>query len=237
MELLTRRKLSNNIIDDEKLRYCEIYKLSNLTNNKLYIGQAVSHILNHKRYRPYGSKGRFKCHISEAFSNKKAQCHYLNSSIKKYGPSNFKLEVLDYCELKMADKLETEYIIKYNSLYPNGYNLKLGGKQFRHTDESKRRVSNGIIKYYENKKFDRFISINPLLLKNNHYELLRPLKRDKIQYGWYIYINDNGKIYKADFGGSHISLDRSKKNALKFLEELAKRLDAGNSLEPITTTP
>jgi len=26
------------------------------------------------------------------------------------------------------------------------------------------------------------------------------------------------------------------KNALEFLEELAKRLDAGNSLEPITTT-
>ena len=48
--------------------------------------------------------------------------------------------------------------------------------------------------------------------------------------------SENGTKYKADFGGSHISLDDSKKMTLEFLKELAKRLDAGNSLEPKTTT-
>uniref|UniRef100_A0A6C0IJN8 GIY-YIG domain-containing protein n=1 Tax=viral metagenome TaxID=1070528 RepID=A0A6C0IJN8_9ZZZZ len=47
-------ELSKIIIDDQTKRNCEIYKITNLTSGKIYVGQAVSHILNHKRYRPYG---------------------------------------------------------------------------------------------------------------------------------------------------------------------------------------
>lgn len=227
MELSNRLKLSNEIIDDEKLRYCEIYKLTNFENNKIYIGQAVSHILNHKRFRPYGAEGRLRCHISEAYSKKQNQCHYLNSAIKKYGCCNFNLDIIDYCELDEADELECKYITEYNSIYPTGYNLKIGGKTFRHCDESKQRVSNGVMNYYKDKKFDRFMLMNPELLNTNHANLIKPCNREGLQYGWYVYINDNGKKYKADFGGSHISLTDSKTMALKFLEELAKRLDAG----------
>ncbi len=71
MEPSKHLELSNIIIDDPNKRYCEIYKITNLTTDKIYVGQAVSHILNHKRYRPYGHEGRFRCHISEAFSTKK----------------------------------------------------------------------------------------------------------------------------------------------------------------------
>ena len=77
-------KLSKQILDEPTQRYCEIYKITNLTTAKIYVGQAVSHILNHKRYRPYGHEGRFRCHISEAFSTKKNQSHYLNNAIRKY---------------------------------------------------------------------------------------------------------------------------------------------------------
>jgi len=61
----------DRILDDPAERYCEIYIIRNLVNQKVYIGQAVSHILNHKRYRPYGHQRRFRTHISEAFSKKK----------------------------------------------------------------------------------------------------------------------------------------------------------------------
>ncbi len=71
------------ILDDEKLRYCEIYKITCTVNDKHYIGQAVSHILNHKRYRPYGMEGRFKCHISEAFSQKKMSVKIFEQRHKK----------------------------------------------------------------------------------------------------------------------------------------------------------
>lgn len=72
MEQLSKRiQLSKTILDDSSQRYCEIYKIINMTTNKCYVGQAVSHILNHNRYRPYGHDGRFRCHVSEAFSTKK----------------------------------------------------------------------------------------------------------------------------------------------------------------------
>jgi group I intron endonuclease len=139
MELSNRVKLSNEILDDPTIRYCEIYKITNLSTRKIYIGQAVSHILNHKRYRPYGLGGRFRCHISEAFSTKKNQSHYLNNSIRKYGATDFTCELLEYCEISDANDREIHYIKTYNTLFPNGYNLKNGGNVFTHSDESKKR--------------------------------------------------------------------------------------------------
>ena len=133
MELSKRLTLSNKIIDNPEERYCEIYKITNLSSDKIYIGQAVSHILNHKRYRPYGRDGRFRCHISEAFSIKKNQSHYLNNAIRKYGATDFTCELLEYCEIEHANDREIHYIKTFDSLFPNGYNLKNGGSLFTHS--------------------------------------------------------------------------------------------------------
>ena len=38
-------ELKNTILDTDEYRYCEIYKIVNLVNQKVYIGKAVSHIL------------------------------------------------------------------------------------------------------------------------------------------------------------------------------------------------
>lgn len=225
---IQRLHLNNTILDTPENRYCEIYKITNNVNNKIYIGQAVSHILNHKKYRPYGSIGRFKCHISEAHSTKKCQSFYLNNAILKYGETNFTVEILEYCELNDADKKETEQIIAHNSLYPNGYNLKLGGFQFTHSDESKQRLSRGVYNYYKNKKFDRFKNVKYIDIQNIE-QYIKPLRRDNNQYGWYVYIDK----CKTDFGGVHIPLDVSKQNAIDFIYHIAKYLDAGNPLEPL----
>ena len=205
--------LKNNILDDETLRYCEIYKITNIINNKIYIGQAVSHILNHKKYRPYGMEGRFNSHISEAFSSKKNQCHYLNNSIRLHGPENFKVELITYCHINDANDIETEEIVKNNSIFPNGYNLNMGGKNHIPSEESKKRVSSGVINYYKDKKISKFKDIE--IEENcdlNKY--IRPLKRNNIQYGWYVYIQK----MKADFGGVHISLEDSKEMAINFIK-------------------
>jgi hypothetical protein len=158
---------------------------------------------------------RFACHISEAFSDKKNQCHYLNNSIRKYGQDKFKLELLRVCKIDNADNIENEEILKNNSLFPVGYNLNTGGKQFNHTDESKKRVSTGVMRYFEDKKAERFKDI---ILENNCdiNKFIHPLKRDGNQYGWYILINKK----KADFGGVHIPLNESKIMAIKFLNGL-----------------
>ena len=231
MEPSNKFNLSNVILDNPSERYCEIYKITCITSGKLYVGQTVSHILNHKRYRPYGCNGRFRCHISEAFSTKKNQSRHLNNAIRKYGIDDFVVELIECCELTQADEKEMYYINVLNSLCPNGYNLKNGGKSFIHTDESKKRVSDGVISYYKNKKYERFLNI--VSIDDDIEKYIKPLNKYKSQYGWYVYIDR----IKADFGGVHISLDESKHSAIEFITNLknilAKHLDAGSPLEPL----
>jgi group I intron endonuclease len=218
MEPSKYKNLSNVILDEPTNRYCEIYKIVNLSNNKIYVGQAVSHILNHKKYRPYGHEGRFRCHISEAFSTKKNQSHYLNNAIRKYGVKDFVVELIECCEIDDADERETHYIKEFNSLYPNGYNLKNGGKVFTHSNESKKRVSNGVLNYYKDKKFNKFKDIKQIDDDIDKY--IKPLNKYNEQYGWYVYIDK----CKADFGGIHISLDESKNSAIEFIQQLKNHL-------------
>ena len=230
MEPSKRQQLSKEILDNPTERYCEIYKITNLTTGKIYVGQAVSHILNHKRYRPYGHDGRFRCHISEAFSTKKNQSHYLNNAIRKYGVADFVVELIECCEMNEANDREIHYIKHHNSLFPGGYNLKNGGSVFTHSDESKKRVSNGVKSYFKDKKFERFKDIKEI--DDDIEQYIKPLNRNTQQYGWYVYIERK----KADFGGVHISLDESKEEAKEFIiylkNQFAKHLAAGNPLEP-----
>jgi len=205
------------IIDDSRLVKIEIYKLTCKKTNKSYIGQAVTHVLNHKKYRRYGSHGRFLKHVSEIYceSKKRKQCWYLNNAIKKYGSESFSIEVVCVCEKNQADHYETIAIQKFNTLYPNGYNLRTGGQNFQHTDESKKRVSDGVKNFFENKRIARFQGI--ILESNKDPEkLIRPLRKYGQQYGWYIKI----KGIKTDFGGVHLPLNESYDRALNFIKIL-----------------
>lgn len=219
-------ELSKQIIDNPTERYCEIYKITNLTTGMMYVGQTVSHVLNHSRYRPYGREGRFKSHISEAFSTKKNQSRYLNNAIKKYGVNDFVVELLEYCEIENANEREMHHIKDLNSLYPSGYNLTTGGMRFLHSDENKKNVSNGVIKYFKDKKYSRFKEI--VFIDGDVEKYIKPLNKYNSQYGWYVYIDG----VKADFGGVHISLEESRRSAIEFIcnlkNQLAKHLDAGN---------
>ena len=117
-----------------------------------------------------------------------------------------------------ANDREIHFIKQFDSLFPNGYNLKNGGSVFTHTDESKKRVSTGVAKYYEDQKYERFSHIKKLNDENDSY--IKPLNRNDSQYGWYVYI----ERCKADFGGVHISLKESKAQAVAFIENLRKKL-------------
>jgi group I intron endonuclease len=222
--------LNNKKIINKEERYVEIYKIFCLSNKKLYVGQTVSHILNNGKYRRHGMEKRFKEHISESFSSKKNQCHYLNNAIRKYGPENFKVEIIEICKIENSDERETYYIKKLNTMFPSGFNLKYGSKTIQLSDEGKKRVSDGVHRYYIDKKYERFKNI--IIPEDVDIStFIKPLRRNNIQYGWYVLINRK----KADFGGIHISLDTSKQRVEEFINNLknqyiAKHLDAGNSV-------
>lgn len=217
----------------ENERCVEIYKIICIENNKCYIGQTVSHILNNGKYRRFGMQKRLLGHISEAFSNKKHQCHYLNNAIRKYGAYKFEVELLETCSLENSDDREAFYIVTNNTMYPNGYNLKLGTVTTRLSEEGRRRVSDGVYNFYKDKKFDRFKNVK-ISEDEDILKFIRPLLRNSVQYGWYVYINKK----KADFGGVHIPLEISKQRAIEFIKtiqqmNIAKHLiTTGSPLEP-----
>lgn len=120
-----------------------IYIITNTENQKCYIGQTRSHRLNKGKYRPFGIIGRFNDHVSEAINNtKKNQCTYLNNAIRKYGKDKFTVTLLETCTIDLLNSKEADYISKYNSLYPNGFNLTKGGKDMSYTKAKEAKVLN-----------------------------------------------------------------------------------------------
>lgn len=87
-----------------------IYKITNLINNKIYIGQSTNIQKRWEDHKFYSSK--YQTAIQQAF--------------KKYGISNFSFEVLEECPKEKLDEREI-YWIKFYDSYNNGYNLTKGG--------------------------------------------------------------------------------------------------------------
>lgn len=100
-----------------------VYLTENLINGKKYIGSHSSKDLD--KYLGSGIA--------------------LKESIKKYGKENFKRIILKECEtVEEARILEECYIIQYDTLSPNGYNISpRGGILFGpgcHSDETKKKI-------------------------------------------------------------------------------------------------
>lgn len=111
----------------------EIYKLTCLSNNKSYIGQALCFTTNKK----WGTNERWKSHVREALGNPKDHCRLLNQAIRKYGYNNFSVECLIKCPIGELDIHETNSIKDHNTLVPSGYNLNHGGAKGKDSEETR----------------------------------------------------------------------------------------------------
>lgn len=100
----------------------EIYKVTNLINQKIYIGLTQ-----------VGVQNRWKRHINTAYSTtSKDYNEPFKKAIRKYGKDNFSIEVIDTAETLEELKEKEKYWIKqYNScIYDQsgwGYNATRGG--------------------------------------------------------------------------------------------------------------
>lgn len=112
-----------------------IYKIENLINKKVYIGQSKN---IYKRY--------FFHHKSDCYNiNSPAYNFQIYQAIRKYGEENFAIFVLELCSEGQLDEREV-FWIKYYDSFKNGYNATEGGQRWTSTihsveTEEKRRVT------------------------------------------------------------------------------------------------
>ena len=118
---------------DDRIYY--IYKITNLINGKLYIGQ---HCMNTKKdyYFAHGIS-----HTGKIYGGHNT---YFCRSIIKYGFENFSKEILEYCNGDNSNEREIFYISSYNSSNSDfGYNLTNGGSSlsgYKMTEEHKAKI-------------------------------------------------------------------------------------------------
>ena len=109
-----------------------IYKITNKKNGKIYIGQS------------WDVERRWKEHKWNA---KRGAKSHLYDAMRKYKIKNFDFEQIFVCfpdviQQEELDALEQHYIDAYDSMNPRkGYNNKEAGRGGKHSEESKRKLS------------------------------------------------------------------------------------------------
>jgi|ERR1035437_3653246 group I intron endonuclease len=114
-----------------------IYKITNIINQKIYIGQTNNPNL------------RWSQHKSNAKYSRGNQI--ITKAITKYGSNNFKFEVISTCLPQCDVDLTEEQIIgQYDSRNKIiGYNIDPGGNTSPRSPETSKKISDALIKFYE----------------------------------------------------------------------------------------
>lgn len=216
--------------------YGYIYKIKNLVNDKVYIGQTTQ-----------PPKNRWNSHLSLLNRNKHDNPH-LQHSFNKYGKDNFKFLVLNYATTKeVLDKLEDDYIIQYNCLHrKHGYNLLSGGSRGKHSEESKLKMSKSR-KGEDNSRWNHDIDNNyikdlrlkgysiPIIAQKVNMSNTGVHQRLQLIFGKNIpkstirTISDTGGINRIYIDIKDIEYQIRKKNTLK---ESARNLGVGRTTIP-----
>ena len=109
---------------------CGIYKITNVINKKIYIGQSIDIYT------------RWATHKSE-LNNNRHHNSYLQRAWNKYDEGNFSFDILEECKEELLDERECYYIELFNSTNSEyGYNLVSGGsKNRKFTNETLEKMS------------------------------------------------------------------------------------------------
>lgn len=130
----------NLINQDQQLQF--IYKIKNLTNDKIYIGLSCNPIK------------RIKEHIRVAVKNYDDRAYLIHKAIKKYGENNFEYSIIDFdFSLKNIMDKEIYWIAYYNSSNRKiGYNMTIGGEHWSENRGPRdiRNFTKEIVNLYDN---------------------------------------------------------------------------------------
>ena len=133
-----------SIIIDGQEYYGIIYKIENIVNNKVYIGQTSNPRGFNGRYdyKGTGIERVFGYMLNKSSKNRKNYNQHLFRSIEKYGIESFVVdEVIDVANTQEElDEKERYYIEKFDS-YKNGYNKSFGGDSMKGAEQPRGKLS------------------------------------------------------------------------------------------------
>lgn len=122
-------------INSHNVEYYYLYRITNIINNKVYIGQS----------KDYKSRWERHKYLSKHLNNRS---QYIHRAMVKYGINNFIFEVIATTISKnYSNELEDILIKQYNSCNKDyGYNLNSGGFSRNHSEETKQKLREATIK-------------------------------------------------------------------------------------------
>jgi len=137
-----------NMLGVEQIEIYLIYLLTNIENDKKYVGQTKD------------LEARWDSHQSSARSNPK---YPINFAIAKYGIEKFTLDIIDFAIGKwQAGCMEDNCITIHNSLTTGwGYNIRRGGHVAPHSKETRDKISAAIKgkPQLNRRKFSEYVEI------------------------------------------------------------------------------
>lgn len=181
------------------VRFGSIYLITNQLNGLQYVGQTQNSV-----------QQRFYDHSRDHRSSR-----YLSSAMMKYGKENFSLEELFVAfDENSLNEAETLLISTHNTLYPNGYNLSMGGHKRgiisaltrdRMSKAKKGRTFTKKIRPDQAQKINAsrqrggkpLVAINLVTKEIRHYNYVREVKKDGFHDG------DVYRVLRGDRNHAH----------------------------------
>jgi group I intron endonuclease len=222
----------------------EIYMVTCAVTAKKYIGQAVCQMRCGNTFIDHGTDRRWKKHIYDALSGSK-RCRALNSAIVKYGKHNFTVKTIKVCDEHQLNYYETKYIRQYNTVAPDGYNLRaIGGSKGRHCQEtiekikvaksgsnnhmygkhhsdfSKQKISNSNTGKVRSSKQRQNISASKRTFQHQNLPMYVYYAKNRNSEGYIIKYHPKLQVTKKSFTSSKLTMDEKLCAAINYIQSL-----------------
>lgn len=215
-----------------------VYCITNIANNKQYIGQAKSYRQNHGKIVRHGHIGRFNEHIREALNGLDG-CPKFYNAIRKYGVNSFKTEILVICDLEILSQIEIEYILMKDTV-KNGYNvistITFDFNKYSNTSRIERIQNTMIEKWKDPEYIEKTSNANLKAVvkradsgktRKKDKDLNLPANIYKTQTGYDIRIMRNGKYKITSVEGKDLSENEKLQLAIDKLSEIKSNMING----------
>lgn len=203
-----------------------IYCITNVIDDKSYIGKAFSYVKNgNQKIRRHGAKDRFYKHWMAAYNNIVSDCPVFYEALRNSNIDDWFVYTIKVCSKKHLKEWETKMIKKhktYKSKY--GYNYFVGDNkpndenrlkqyQMAKADSNVKRAIGGALKKREQ---------NKNLPANINYRRSTGKSGKCVNEGYFVQIKLNGKLYNKAFMSNNNTMEEKLEMAKEQLEQFKK---------------